>query len=98
MLDKQGLDQILRVVSERWMRISNDPEGRELSNLPSEFWMNAAGGRAGKGKWVTALLYTENDSDAEAFRQVMQQWQARGRSRSRDATPDLIQIGGRKDG
>ena len=98
MLDKQGLDQILRVVSERWMRISNDPGHKALQGLPDDFWMNAAGGRAGSGKWLTVILYTENDTDAETFRQVLQKWQMKGARSEEKGMPDLIQIGKNKNG
>lgn len=99
MLDKRGLDQILEVVSKRWTEMSQDPENRALQTLPDSFWMNAAGGRAGSGKWITVLMYTENDADADAFREVAKKWQARG-MQGRDsgsAGPDLIQIGRKKD-
>ncbi len=100
MLDKEGLDRILEVVSQRWSEMSKDPENRALQTLPNRFWMNAAGGRAGSGKWITVLMYTENDSDAETFRSVLQKWQARGAQGPQEGgepVPDLIQIGGKKD-
>lgn len=96
MIDKQGLDQILRVVSDRWMEISKDPDNKALSTLPNSFWMNAAGGRAGGGKWITMLVYTENDADAETLRSVLQKWQAKG-AQPGQSGPDLIQIGRKKD-
>ena len=97
MLDKQGLDQILEVVSKRWMEISKDPNNKALQTLPNDFWMNAAGGRAGNGKWVTMLMYTENDADANTFREVLQKWQMKGMQPKQESGPDLIQIGRKKN-
>ncbi|MCA2003997.1 MAG: hypothetical protein LDL06_04445, partial [Candidatus Nitrosotenuis sp.] len=65
-----------------------DPNNAALRDLPSNFWMNSVGGKAGNGHWMTMLLYTENESDANALKEVLLRWQAKGRS----ATPDLIQI------
>jgi hypothetical protein len=89
MLDKDGLDQILNFVSKRWIELSRDPKNRALQNLPSDFWMNSVGGKAGeKGHWMTMLLYTENEADAAALKEVLLRWQSKG------STPktDLIQI------
>ena len=101
MLDQGGAGQIINAVARRWDEIARDPGNKAFASLPGRFWMNAAGGRAGAGKWVTVLMYTENDADAEAFRAVLQRWQARG-SEGGDAgpraappapaAPDLIQI------
>lgn len=88
MIDKNGLDQILHFVSKRWIELSRDPKNRVLENLPSDFWMNSVGGKAGNGHWMTMLLYTENEADANALKEVLLRWQAKG------STPktDLIQI------
>jgi hypothetical protein len=56
--------------------------------------MNSVGGKAGKGMWVTALMYTENESDANAFKEVLLRWQTKGLEKNQ--TPDLIQIGKKK--
>jgi hypothetical protein len=88
MIDKDGLDQILHFVSKRWIELSRDPDNKALKNLPTDFWMNSVGGRAGNGHWVTMLLYTENEQDANALKEVLLRWQAKGRS----STQDLIQI------
>ena len=101
MLDRDGAGRIIDVVAKRWGEIARDPGNKAFSSLPGRFWMNAAGGRAGGGKWVTVLMYTENDADADAFRAVLQRWQARGsgaggQGRGQEgggsAAPDLIQI------
>ena len=100
MLDQGGAGQIIDAVARRWDEIARDPGNKAFASLPGRFWMNAAGGRAGAGKWVTVLLYTENDADAEAFRAVLQRWQARGSEGTAGpraaapapAAPDLIQI------
>lgn len=88
MIDKEGLDQILAFVSKRWMDMSRDPNNKALQNLPASFWMNSVGGKAGKGRWITMLLYTENEDDANALKEVLLRWQAKGKS----STTDLIQI------
>lgn len=91
MIDKQGLDQILQFVSNRWMEISKDPQNKAMQTLPSNFWMNSVGGRAGKGRWITMLMYTENEDDANAFKEVLLRWQSKGMQDKK--APDLIQIG-----
>ncbi|MGQ0771678.1 MAG: hypothetical protein ACT4NT_02755 [Nitrososphaerota archaeon] len=88
MIDKDGLDQILHFVSKRWMEISQDPNNKALKSLPSEFWMNSVGGKAGNGHWVTMLLYTENEADANALKEVLLRWQAKGNT----PKTDLVQI------
>lgn len=86
------MERILRFVADRWERVASDPESGQLEGLPSDFWMNSAGGRTAKGGyWVTSLLYTESGADAEAFREVMLRWQSKGSRK--DGPPDLIQIG-----
>ncbi len=97
MLDKDGLSQILGVVSKRWTDMSRDPGNKALDTLPNSFWMNAAGGRAGGGKWVTMLMYTENAADADTFREVLQKWQMKGMQPKQESGPDLIQIGRKKN-
>lgn len=102
MLDQGGAGQIINAVARRWDEIARDPGNKAFASLPGRFWMNAAGGRAGTGKWVTVLMYTENDADAEAFRSVLQRWQARGSEGASGGpapggpaaggAPDLIQI------
>lgn len=88
MIDKDGLDQILHFVSKRWIEMSQDPNNKALKTLPAEFWMNSVGGKAGNGHWVTMLLYTENEADANALKEVLLRWQTKG------STPktDLVQI------
>ncbi|ABK76909.1 hypothetical protein CENSYa_0267 [Cenarchaeum symbiosum A] len=93
MLDRSGLDQILEVVSKRWMDLAKDPENKALQSLPNDFWMNAAGGRAGMGKWVTVVMYTENEADAETFRSVLQKWQAKGNQERTEGAPDVLKMG-----
>jgi hypothetical protein len=90
MITKEGLDQILQFVSKRWIDISRDPENKALKNLPSSFWMNSVGGRAGNGRWITMLMYTENESDADALKEVLLRWNVKGTQKTPDT--DLIQI------
>ncbi|NDB32821.1 MAG: hypothetical protein EB163_05485 [Nitrososphaeria archaeon] len=93
MIDKGNLDQILNFVSQRWLELSKDPKNKVFANLPSNFWMNSAGGKAGeKGHWITMLVYTENDSDAASLKEVMLRWQAKGSAPPQPPVPDLINI------
>ena len=90
MIDRQGLTEILNFVSNRWIEVSKDPENKAMKTLPSNFWMNSVGGKAGQGRWVTMLMYTENAADAEAFKEVLLRWQAKGMQKT--PSSDLIQI------
>ncbi len=95
MIQREELEQILNFVASRWSEATKDPNNKAMTNLPSDFWMNSIGGiTAKKGYWVTTLLYTEEKADAEAFKQVLLRWQAKGQDR--DKGPDLIQIGKKK--
>ncbi len=90
MITKLELEQILQFVSKRWIDISRDPENKAMKTLPSNFWMNSVGGKAGKGRWVTMLMYTEEEADANAFKEVLLRWQSKGMQNKE--SPDLIQI------
>jgi len=90
MITKLELEQIVQFVSKRWIDISRDPENKAMKTLPSSFWMNSVGGQAGKGRWVTMLMYTEEEADANAFKEVLLRWQSKG-MQNKDS-PDLIQI------
>ncbi len=90
MIQKEELEQILQFISKRWIDISRDPENKTMKTLPSDFWMNSVGGKAGKGRWVTMLMYTEDEADANAFKEVLLRWQAKGME-SKKST-DLVQI------
>lgn len=93
MIDKGGLDQIFSVVAKRWLDMSKDPQNKALQGLPSNFWMNSAGGKAGeKGHWITMIAYTENESDAAGLKEVMLRWQAKGNAPPQPKAPDLINI------
>jgi len=94
MIQKEEMEQILNFVSRRWIEITKDPENKAMQTLPSNFWMNSVGGKAGKGRWVTMLMYTENEADAETFKDVLLKWQAKGMQGNQ--SPDLIQIGKKK--
>ncbi len=97
MIQREELEQILDFVANRWIGISKDPNNKSLEGLPSDFWMNSVGGKtAKKGYWITTLMYTENEADAESFKEVMLRWQSRGNTKNRDKGPDLIQIGKQK--
>ncbi|EPA06109.1 hypothetical protein [Candidatus Nitrosarchaeum limnium] len=94
MIKKEELQYILNFVAKRWVDISNEPNNKVMETLPSNFWMNSVGGKAGKGRWVTALMYTENEADANAFKEVLLRWQTKGMEKTQ--SPDLIQIGKKK--
>ena len=91
MIDRQGLVQVLDFVANRWKEISKDEDNKAMQTLPSNFWMNSVGGKAGKGRWVTMLMYTESEEDANAFKEVLLRWQSKGMQSTK--APDLIQIG-----
>jgi hypothetical protein len=90
MISKEELEQVLQFVSKRWIDISRDPENKAMNTLPSNFWMNSVGGKAGKGRWVTMLMYTENEADANAFKEVLLRWQSKGMQNT--PASDLIQL------
>ena len=90
MINKEEMEQILQFVSKRWIDISRDPENKAMKTLPSNFWMNSVGGKAGKGRWVTMLMYTENEADANAFKEVLLRWQTKGMQNT--PASDLIQL------
>ena len=90
MITKEELEQILQFVSKRWTDISREPENKIMQTLPSNFWMNSVGGKAGKGRWVTMLMYTEQEEDAIAFKEVLLRWQSKGMQNTPNS--DLIQI------
>ncbi|KAF6242933.1 hypothetical protein C6988_07125 [Nitrosopumilus sp. b1] len=91
MIDRNELVQILDFVANRWKEISKDADNKAMQTLPSKFWMNSVGGKAGKGRWVTMLMYTESEEDANAFKEVLLRWQSKGMQSTK--APDLIQIG-----
>ena len=90
MISKDAFGQILQFVSKRWTDISREPANPLLPPLPRNFWMNSVGGKAGKGRWVTMLMYTEEEADANAFKEVLLRWQSKGMQNT--ANVDLIQI------
>jgi len=97
MIQKEELEQILYFVANRWVESTKDPNNKNMADLPNDFWMNSVGGKtAKKGFWVTSLMYTENEADAAAFKEVLMRWQAKGQDKNRDKGPDLIQIGKKK--
>lgn len=95
MIDKNELNQILAFVSKKWTDLSRDPDNRALKSLPSDFWMNSIGGPAGKkGRWVTTLMYTENEEDANNFKEVLLRWQTKSQQ---SKSSDLVQINKTKE-
>lgn len=94
MIQKEELELILKFVANRWLEIIKEPNNKAMETLPSNFWMNSVGGKAGNGRWVTALMYTENEADANAFKEVLLRWQTKGLEKNK--APDLIQIGKKK--
>ena len=91
MIDRHGLEEILHFVSKRWIDVMRDPDNKAMKSLPTNFWMNSVGGKAGKGRWVTTLMYTENEDDANSLKEVLLRWQAKGLQSQPGS--DLIQIG-----
>ena len=95
MLEKNELNQILAFISKKWTDLSRDPDNKALKSLPSDFWMNSLGGPVGsKGRWVTTIMYTENEDDANKFKEVLMRWQSKPQQ---PKSPDLIQISGKKE-
>ena len=90
MIGKEELEQVLQFVSKRWLDICRDPENKAMKTLPSDFWMNSVGGKAGNGRWLTMLMYTENEEDANSLKEVLLRWQAKGMQKT--PASDLIQI------
>ena len=94
MIDKNELNQILAFISKRWTDLSRDPDNKALKSLPSDFWMNSLGGPAGKGRWVTTLMYTENEEDANRFKDVLIRWQSKPQQ---PKSSNLVQIKGMEE-
>jgi len=95
MIDKNELNQILAFVSKKWTDLSRDPDNKALKSLPSAFWMNSLGGPGGnKGRWVTTIMYTENEDEANRFKDVLIRWQSKPQQ---PKSPDLVQIKGTKE-
>ena len=95
MLEKNELSQILAFVAKRWTDLSRDPDNKAVKTLSDTFWMNSIGGPAGKGRWVTTLMYTENEDEANRFKDVLLRWQSMQQQSSK--SPDLIQIKGAEE-
>ena len=88
MIGKEELDQVLLFVAKRWTDMSRDPKNKIFDSLPSDFWMNSVGGNAGTGRWITMLMYTEDEAEAASFKEVLLRWQ----SKHTEKPSDLIQI------
>ena len=56
--------------------------------------MNSIGGPAGKGRWVTTIMYTENEDDANKFKDVLLRWQSKPQQ---PKSPNLVQIKAMKE-
>jgi uncharacterized protein YeaC (DUF1315 family) len=93
MIQKDELDQILHFVSKRWVDLSRDQANKAFDNMPTNFWMNAIGGTAGTGRWITTIMYTEDQSEAESFKEVLIRWQSKHNLARQNSSIDLIQIG-----
>tara|TARA_B100000953_G_scaffold266784_1_gene235102 strand:- start:132 stop:434 length:303 start_codon:yes stop_codon:yes gene_type:complete len=94
LLEKNELSQILAFVAKRWFDLSSDPDNKAVKTLPDTFWMNSIGGPAGKGRWVTTLMYTENEDEANRFKDVLLRWQS---MQQQSKSPNLIQIKGTEE-
>ena len=90
MLQRGELEQILKFVANHWSEMPRDPNNKAMQGVPSDFWMNSIGGKAGKGYWVTTLMYTEKENDAKMLKDVLMKWQAKGMEKTE--APDLIKI------
>jgi len=90
MITNEEMEQVLQFVSKRWLDICRDPENKAMKTLPSNFWMNSVGGKAGKGRWLTMLMYTETEEDANSLKEVLLRWQSKGMQNT--PTSDLLQI------
>nr|AIF12764.1 hypothetical protein [uncultured marine thaumarchaeote KM3_57_D03] len=97
MLEKDELSQILAFVAKRWTDLSRDPDNKAVKTLPDTFWMNSIGGPAGKGRWVTTLMYTENEDEANRFKDVLLRWQSMQQQQQQSKSPDLVQIKGTEE-
>ena len=93
MVTKDELDQVLHFVSKRWIDMSRDPNHKAFTNLPTDFWMNSMGGSAGNGRWISMLMYTEDQAEAESFKEVLLRWQSKHGPSKDNGSFDLIQIG-----
>ena len=90
MIDKNELNQILAFVSKKWTDLSRDPDNKALKSLPSAFWMNSLGGPTNNnGRWVTTIMYTDNEDEANRFKDVLMRWQSKPQQQK---SPDLINI------
>ena len=89
MIDKEQLNQILAFVAKRWTDLSRDPDNKAVKTLPGNFWMNSVGGPSGKGRWITTLMYTEDETEANQFKEVLKRWSTKPQQ---PKSPDLIQI------
>ncbi len=100
MIEKEELDLILSYLIEYWNNLRNDSENEAIKALPSKFWMKSLGGPVGnkekqKGRWVTTLMYTEDEGLADAFKEVLMRWQSKGQQQNVELPtkpPDLIKI------
>ena len=91
MIERQELEQILHFIAKRWVDITRESDNKAMKSLPTNFWMNSIGGKAGEGRWITTLMYTESEDDANALKEVLLRWQAKGLQNK--PSSDLIQIG-----
>jgi len=95
MIDKNELNQILAFVSKKWTDLNRDTDNKALKSLPRAFWMNSLGGPTNNnGRWVTTIMYTENEEEANRFKDVLIRWQSRPQQ---PKSPDLVQIKGTKE-
>ena len=97
MIQREELEQILNFVASRWYATVQAPNNKAMEGLPNDFWMNSIGGKTAKGGfWVSTIMYTENESDAAGFKEVLLRWQTKGNDKNKEKGPDLIQIGKKK--
>ena len=88
MIQKEELEQILNFVSSRWIEATKDPNNKAMETLPSDFWMNSIGGKtAKKGFWVTMLMYTENEADAEYFQRSVIEMASKRKDKDKTKVP-----------
>ena len=90
MIQRKELEEVLWFISRHWGKVIQDPQNKAMQGLPDRFWMNSLGGKAGKGFWVTTIMYTEDQQFADTFKDILMRWQSNGKQNS--AQSDLIQI------
>ena len=56
--------------------------------------MNSLGGPAVIGRWITTIMYTDNEDDANKFKDVLLRWQSKPQQ---PKSPNLVKIKGMEE-